>query len=273
MRNDVAMLPIDKLNDFEAQPYKVVDDDAMYELAESIKNVGVLVPIIVRKAPYDRYEIISGHRRKRACEIAGITTIPSTIMQLNDDEAAIMLVDSNLQRENLLPSEKAYAYKLKLDAIKHQGSKNEYKEDILTESADNVGLNTKKSGRQIRRYIRLTELIFPLLDKVDVKIIPVMAGAEISYLNVKFQVILNDQIEYFDCKVNINQAEKLKRLYLDGHLDERTIKAVLTTQDENTTLSIDCTKLRKYFPKHYTAKQCETAMWKILDDWFAKHSA
>ena len=270
--NETVMLPINELMDFEAQPYKVLDDDSMYELAESIKNVGVLVPIIVRQQN-GRYEIISGHRRKRACVIAGIDTIPATVMELDDDEAAIMLVDSNLQRENLLPSEKAYAYKLKLDAIKHQGSKNEWDDDTLTESADYVGLDTNKSGRQIRRYIRLTELIYPLLDKVDVKIIPVMAGAEISHLNVKLQVTLNDQIEFFDCKLNIKQAEQLKKLYMNGKLDERTIKTILTTQDKNTMVSIDCTKLRKYFPKHYTAKQCETAMWEILDDWFAKQSA
>ena len=123
--NETVMLPINELMDFEAQPFKVLDDDSMYELAKSIKNVGVLVPIIVRKQN-GRYEIISGHRRKRACVIAGIDTIPATVMELTNDEAAIMLVDSNLQRENLLPSEKAYAYKLKLDAIKHQGSKNEW---------------------------------------------------------------------------------------------------------------------------------------------------
>ena len=208
--NEVVMLPINELMDFEAQPFKVLDDDSMYELVESIKNVGVLVPIIVRKQN-GRYEIISGHRRKRACVIAGIDTIPATVMELDDDEAAIMLVDSNLQRENLLPSEKAYAYKLKLDAIKHQGKRGDASDDeLLLVSSDLVGTESNKSGRQIRRYIRLTELIYPLLDKVDIKIIPVTAGAEVSFLNVKLQVSLNEQIDFYECKLNTHQAKAIK---------------------------------------------------------------
>ena len=166
MNGKSVMLPVNEIADFEAQPFKVLDDDSMQELAESIRNVGVLVPIIVRRMENGRYEIISGHRRKRACELAGISEIPATVMELNDDEAAIMLVDSNLQRENLLPSEKAYAYKLKLDALRHQG-----KEGDAIDSADAVGARNDRSGRQIQRYIRLTELIYPLLDKVDLKII------------------------------------------------------------------------------------------------------
>ena len=271
--NETVMLPINELMDFEAQPFKVLDDDSMYELAESIKNVGVLVPIIVRKQN-GRYEIISGHRRKKACVIAGIDTIPATVMELNDDEAAIMLVDSNLQRENLLPSEKAYAYKLKLDAIKHQGKKSDMPDDeLLLVSSDLVGTESNKSGRQIRRYIRLTELIYPLLDKVDIKIIPVTAGAEISFLNVKLQVSLNDQIDFYECKLNTRQAAVLKNHYLDGTLTDAVIKKILMEEDKNVAITLNYNKLKKYFPNSYTAKQCEKALWEILDRWHRENCA
>ena len=271
--NEVVMLPINELMDFEAQPFKVLDDDSMYELAESIKSVGVLVPVIVRKQN-GRYEIISGHRRKRACTIAGIDTIPATVMELDDDEAAIMLVDSNLQRENLLPSEKAYAYKLKLDAIKHHGKKGDVPDDVLLlVSSDLIGTESNKSGRQIRRYIRLTELIYPLLDKVDIKIIPVTAGAEISFLNVRLQVSLNDQIDFYECKLNTHQASVLKKHYLDGTLTDSVIKKVLMEDDKSTAISLNYSKLKKYFPNSYTAKQCEKALWEILDKWHKEHCA
>ena len=271
--NETVMLPINELMDFEAQPYKVLDDDSMYELVESIKNVGVLVPIIVRQQN-ERYEIISGHRRKRACVIAGIDTIPATVMELDDDEAAIMLVDSNLQRENLLPSEKAYAYKLKLDAIKHQGKKSDMPDDeLLLVSSDIIGTESNKSGRQIRRYIRLTELIYPLLDKVDIKIIPVTAGAEVSFLNVKLQVSLNEQIDFYECKLNTHQATVLKNHYLEGTLTDAVIKQILTEEGSNSAITLNYNKLKKYFPNSYTAKQCEKALWEILDNWHRKNSA
>lgn len=271
--NETVMLPINELMDFEAQPFKVLDDDSMYELADSIKNVGVLVPIIVRQQN-GRYEIISGHRRKRACVIAGIDTIPATVMELNDDEAAIMLVDSNLQRENLLPSEKAYAYKLKLDAIKHQGKRSDVSDDeLLLVSSDLIGTESNKSGRQIRRYIRLTELIYPLLDKVDIKIIPVTAGAEVSFLNVKLQVSLNEQIDFYECKLNTHQATVLKNHYLEGTLTDAVIKQILTEEGSNSAITLNYNKLKKYFPNSYTAKQCEKALWEILDNWYRKNSA
>ena len=271
--NETVMIPINELMDFEAQPFKVLDDDSMYELAESIKNVGVLVPIIVRKQNR-RYEIISGHRRKRACVIAGIDTIPATVMELDDDEAAIMLVDSNLQRENLLPSEKAYAYKLKLDAIKHQGKKSDMPDDeLLLVSSDLIGTESNKSGRQIRRYIRLTELIYPLLDKVYIKIIPETAGAEVSFLNVKLQVSLNDQIDFYECKLNTHQATVLKNHYLDGTLTDAVIKQVLMEDERSTAISLNYYKLKKYFTNSYTAKQCEKALWEILDKWHKEHCA
>ncbi|MBQ2614076.1 MAG: ParB/RepB/Spo0J family partition protein [Clostridia bacterium] len=272
---EVVNLSLKDLVPYEAQPFHVIDDEAMTELAESVKIVGVLVPIIVRQIKNNKYEIISGHRRKRACEIAGVTEIPATIMELDDDEAAIMLVDCNLQRENLLPSEKAYAYKLKLDAIKHQGKKEilDADDEILLISSEIIGKDADKSGRQIRRYIRLTELILDLLDKVDKKIIPVTAGAEISFLNVKMQVALNNQIEFVECKVNLQQAKKLKKKFLDGTLNEDEIFKILSVDEIETTLSIDYSKLRKYFPANYTRKQCENALWDILEEWKERNCA
>lgn len=272
---EVVNLSLKDLVPYEAQPFHVIDDEAMTELAESVKIVGVLVPIIVRQIKNNKYEIISGHRRKRACEIAGVTEIPATIMELDDDEAAIMLVDCNLQRENLLPSEKAYAYKLKLDAIKHQGKREilDADDEILLISSEIIGKDADKSGRQIRRYIRLTELILDLLDKVDKKIIPVTAGAEISFLNVKMQVALNNQIEFVECKVNLQQAKKLKKKFLDGTLNEDEIFKILSVDEIETTLSIDYSKLRKYFPSNYTRKQCENALWEILEEWKERNCA
>ncbi len=274
MRNDVRILQIKDLVDFEAQPFKVVDDEAMQELADSIKTVGVLVPIIVRQMKDGKYEIISGHRRKRASEIVGNETIPAVIVKLNDDEAAILLVDSNLQREKLLPSERAYAYKLKLEALKHQGIKNEFtcRHDVdKLKSADVVGQAFGESGRQVQRYIRLTELIYQLLDKVDEDTIKFVAGVEISYLDTKHQVLLNDVIDYNCCEVSAKQGTQIKKHFLEGDLSEDKMNEILSEekiQPKTEKISINYTRLKEYFPKNYTQKQCEDALWEILDKWF-----
>lgn len=276
MRNDVEILPIKDLVDFEAQPFKVVDDEAMQELVDSIKTVGVLVPIIVRQMKDGKYEIISGHRRKRACILAGKNTIPAVVTQLNDDEAAILLVDSNLQREKLLPSERAYAYKMKLEALKHQGIKNKFtcgQSDHKLKSRDEVGEKFDMSGRQVQRYIRLTELIYQLLDKVDEDIIKFIAGVEVSYLDTKHQILLNDVIDYNCYEVNAKQGTQIKKHYLDGDLSEEKINEILKGEEIKKTkekISINYTKLKKYFPKEYTPQQCEEALWEILDKWFEK---
>ena len=273
---NVTCLKIDDLVDFEAQPFKVIDDDAMHELVDSIKTVGVLVPIIVRPMKNGKYEIISGHRRKRACILAGKNTIPAVVTQLNDDEAAILLVDSNLQREKLLPSERAYAYKLKLEALKHQGIRNEFtcRHDVdKLKSADVVGQAFGESGRQVQRYIRLTELIYQLLDKVDEDIIKFIAGVEISYLDTKHQILLNDVIDYNCCEVNAKQGTQIKKHYLEGDLSEDKINEILNGEEikeKPEKISINYTRLRKYFPKDYTQKQCEEALWEILDKWFRR---
>ena len=276
MRKDVEILPIKDLVDFEAQPFKVVDDEAMRELADSVRTVGVLVPIIVRQVKDGKYEIISGHRRKRASEIAGKDTIPAVVAELDDDQAAILLVDSNLQREKLLPSERAYAYKLKLEALKHQGIKNEFTcgHDVhRSRTRDEIGKVFGESGRQVQRYIRLTELIYQLLDKVDEDIIKFIAGVEISYLDTKHQILLNDVIDYNCCEVNAKQGTQIKKHYFEGDLSEDKINEILNGEEikeKPEKISINYTRLKEYFPKDYTQKQCEEALWEILDEWFNK---
>lgn len=276
MRNDVEILQIKDLVDFEAQPFKVVDDEAMQELVDSIKTVGVLVPIIVRRIKDGKYEIISGHRRKRACILAGNNTIPARILKLDDDQAAILLVDSNLQREKLLPSERAYAYKIKLEALKHQGIKNEFTcgHDVhKLKSRDEIGQAFGESGRQVQRYIRLTELIYQLLDKVDEDIVKFIAGVEVSYLDTKHQILLNDVIEYNCCEVNAKQGTQIKKHYLDGDLSEDKISEILNGEEikkPKEKISINYTRLKEYFPKEYTPQQCKEALWDILDEWFGK---
>jgi len=267
MKSSNVVLNINDLVDFESQPFKVFDDDAMYELVESIKNVGVLVPIIVRSLQDGKYEIVSGHRRKRACEIAGIGAIPAIVKELNDTEAAIMLVDSNLQRENILPSERAYAYRLKLEALKHQGKTSGHNVRKL-ETADALGIADGKTGRQVRRYIRLTELIDPLLKKVDEGTIPITVGTELSYLNVKWQSAVNDVLESELCSVSISQALKIKASYIDNTLSKPILMDLLSEQREQKKgLQLDCERLKSYFPKEYTIRQCENLLWRILEEW------
>ena len=267
----ITMLSTRELVDFEAQPFKVLEDGTMEELVKSIKEVGVLMPIIVRNKA-DKYEIISGHRRKKACELAGIEKIPAFIETLDDDEAAILLVDSNLQRENLLPSEKAYAYKLKLEAIKNQGKKRSetFGQNVRNiEATDIIGEKNSKSGRQIRRYIRLTELIYQLLEKVDAKRIPIVVGSEISYLNVPSQFLLNDKLDENDCGLTTKQALEIKKLFLENKFNEEVLNEILKANEiekEKTNFNYD--RLKSYFPKEYSKSDCEKALWKILDKWF-----
>lgn len=268
MRDDVVLLDICDLVEFTDQPFKVLDDYAMDELTQSVKMVGVLVPVIVRKTEDDKYEIISGHRRKRACERAGIDKIPAVIAKLNDDEAAILLVDSNLHREKLLPSEKAYAYKLKLEALKHQGKKMKGTSGQNVQksvSVNVVGESLGKSGRQVQRYIRLTELIYQLLDKVDAGAITPTAGAELSFLDTRNQAMLNDYIEREDCGVSIKQAKQVRECYSKKILDEKQLISIFVQEEKNEKFYLDFKKLRSYFPKGYSMKQCEDALWEMLD--------
>ena len=263
MKSSNVVLNINDLVDFESQPFKVFDDDAMYELVESINSVGVLVPIIVRSLQDGKYEIVSGHRRKRACELANINVIPAVIKELDDAEAAIMLVDSNLQRENILPSERAYAYKLKYEAQKCQGKRMDITSGTECRKFD-------KSERQIRYYIRLTNLVDALLNKVDEGMVSIKAGAELSYLNVPSQSKLNDYIEKELCSVSEAQAKKIKELYTKNQLSEYEIHKILCDGSEKEKVYLDTQKLRSYFPKDYSMERCKEELWKILDSWFEK---
>jgi len=271
MTKEACTLEVTKLVDFEAQPFKVLDDESMCELVESIKSVGVLVPITVRPMKDGKYEIISGHRRKRACEIAGIDKVPAIIKDLNNEEAAIMLVDSNLQRERILPSERAHACRLKFEALKHQGRPSGHDvPNLLT--TDVLGIVDNKTGRQVRRYIRLTELIDPLLQKVDEGTVPITVGTELSYLNVKWQSEVNDILESELCPISVSQALKIKTHYLNDTLSKSIIMDLLAEQrDTKKGLQLDCERLKSYFPKEYTIKQCEDLLWKILEEWKRKH--
>ena len=267
MNSGNAVLNISDLVDYEAQPFKVFDNDSMFELAESIKSVGVLVPITVRPMCDGKYEIISGHRRKRACELANINVIPAVIKELDDAEAAIMLVDSNLQRENILPSERAYAYRLKLEALKHQGKTSGHNVRNL-ETADALGIADGKTGRQVRRYIRLTELIDPLLKKVDEGTIPITVGTELSYLNVKWQLEVYEILERELITITIGQALKIKSNYQKDTLtDSLLTKILMDKYSSNFSFKIDSKRLRSYFPVEYTDAQCEELLWEILECW------
>ena len=263
LRDDIVIISLDKLVPFEEQPFHVIDDEAMAELVESIKSVGVLVPITVRPIQDGKYEIISGHRRKRACEIAGIDKVSAIIKELSDTEAAIMLVDSNLQRERILPSERAYAYRLKMDAMKHQGkSLGQNVPKVAT--SDVIGEADNRTGRQVRRYIRLTELIDSLLQKVDEGAIPVTVGTELSYLNVKWQSEVNDILESELCPISVKQAKEIKNLFLRGNITQEIIQEILKDDKTLQEVRIDANRFKSFFPKEYTLRQCIDKLWEIL---------
>lgn len=263
MSEKIVMLLISDISDYEEQPFKVREDEEMDALVESVKTFGVLNPAIVRPHRDGKYEMISGHRRKRASELAEKTHIPSIIRNLSDDEAAIALVDSNLQRENISPSERAFAYKLKYDAQKRQGERTD-----LTSGHDVPKWEEfDKSDRQVRRYIRLTELVTPLLDKVDDKSIPVSAGTELSFLNVKAQSQVNDYLERELCTISKGQAAKIRKKGEVGELSETILSEILGEREDNENFSIDTKRLRSYFPKNFTSAQCRRILWQILDDW------
>ena len=266
MSEKIVMLPICEIYDYEEQPFKVREDEEMEALVESVKTFGVLNPAIVRPTEDGRYEMISGHRRKRASELAGKTHIPSIIRNLNDDEAAIALVDSNLQRECILPSERAFAYKLKYDAQKRQGERT----DLTSGHSVHKWEDFDRCDRQVRRYIRLTELILPLLDKVDGKNLPIGAGTELSFLNVKAQAQVNDYLERELCTVTEKQAAEIHKLYEQEKLSDKALSEILGEKEDNEKFSIDTKKLRSYFPKEYSSVQCKEILWKILDEWFKK---
>lgn len=262
---------IDLLRPFSRHPYKVRDDEAMHDMAESVKQYGVLSPAIARPLPEGGYELVSGHRRKRACELAGLETMPVIVRELDDDAAAILVVDSNLQREGLLPSERAFAYKLKLDALRHQGERTDLTSRQVVDklkAADRVGEDVGESARQVQRYIRLTELIPPLLDMVDERKIAFNPAYELSFLKQDEQRLLLDAMDSEQATPSLSQAQRLKQFSQRGELTAEAMRAIMSEEKKEAEhITIKGDTLRKYFPASYTPKRMEETIIKLLEQW------
>ena len=270
----VQSLPLDKMEPFPNHPFKVIDDDKMLETVERIKERGVLVPILVRPKNDGNFEIVSGHRRHHASQLAGLTEIPAIVREMDDDTAILLMVDSNLQREELLPSEKAFAYKMKLDAMKRQGQRTDLTSAQIgrkfdgKESRELLAEQVGESRNQISRFIRLTNLVPDLLDRADNKTMAFNAAVEVSYLTEPEQLMLCDAIEREECTPNLSQAKRLKQYSQDGKLDENVIDAIMTEEkliEDKLVLKGDV--LAKYFPRTYTPSQKQKIIVKLLEDW------
>ena len=264
--NEIKQIAIQDLISAPDNPFKVQMDSEMEQLIESIAENGVITPIIARETENGKYEIISGHRRKFACEYLGLNTVPVLLRELNRNEAAITLVDSNLQREHLLPSEKAFAYKLKMDALSAQGKRTDLTCGQVGHKSRDM-LSETESGRQIQRYIRLTHLIPELLQKVDEGRIALTPAVELSYLSGQEQQTLLSEMEYADCTPSLSQAIRLHRFSQEGRLNADVIYAVMSEQKPNQKEQIRFRSedLRKYFPRSYTEKDIRDDILKLLD--------
>ena len=262
----ISQLPPDKLSPFEKHPYQVREDAAMDELTESIRVHGVLSPLLARPKG-EGYELVSGHRRRLAAQKLGLPTVPVLVREMTDDEAVILMVDSNLQRENLLPSEKAFAYRMKLEAMKHQGKATSRQVVGKLESADEVGQVNGESGRTIQRYIRLTNLVPPLLQMVDDGRIAFSPAVELSYLTRDEQAELWDLIGREDATPSLSQALRMKQLSREAKLTPEVLYVILTEEKPNQKeqIRIKTESLRKYFPRNYSAQQMEREIIKLLE--------
>lgn len=277
-REHIKDIDISELSPFKDHPFRVLDDEKMQETVESIRGYGVLNPVIVRPKQPDGYEIIAGHRRKRACEILGIDKIPCIIRELSDEEATINMVDSNIQRDELLYSEKAFAYKMKLDAIKKQGERRDLTScqiDTRLKGKTSAGAIAEEMGesrKQIYRYIRLTYLSRPLLDMVDDKRIPFNAGGELSYLQPGEQEMLLKAMCEHSVFPNLAQSVRLRELSKEGRLDETGMELVLTgTKPQQAPIKLHRKKLNDYFPQDYSSEQIEEVIYELLRKWSAEH--
>ncbi len=275
---EIKPIKVSELKPYEQQPFKVLLDESMDELVESIKQSGVLSPIVARPHKDGGYEILSGHRRVKACELAGIDEVPVVIKNLDDDTATILLVDSNLQREHILPSEKAYAYQLKLEAMKRQGKRTDLTSDQIgrkfgMESREILAEQVGESKNQISRYIRLTNLIDPILEMVDENKIALNAAVELSYLGSKEQSEVLKAIECEETSPSIAQAKKLRKFSEEGRFNEDVALSIMQEQ-KTETLKITLTdqKIRKYFPKNYTKQQVEDTVMKLIENWYKKRT-
>ena len=262
----ISQLPPDKLSPFAKHPYQVREDAAMDELVESIRVHGILSPLLARPKG-EGYELVSGHRRRLAAQKLGLSTVPVLVRKMTDDEAVILMVDSNLQRENLLPSEKAFAYRMKLEAMKHQGKATSRQVVGKLESADEVGQVNGESGRTIQRYIRLTNLVPPLLQMVDDGRIAFSPAVELSYLTRDEQAELWDLIGREDATPSLSQALRMKQLSREAKLTPEVLYAILTEEKPNQKeqIRIKTDSLRKYFPRNYSAQQMEREIIKLLE--------
>lgn len=272
-REKVVEIPLSELHPFKNHPFKVKDDEAMMETVDSVCQYGVLVPAIARPDPNGGYELIAGHRRRRASELAGKETMPVIVRDLDDDAATIIMVDSNLQREELLPSERAFAYKMKLEAMKRQagrpGKENVSQLGTQKRSDQILAEQVGQSRNQIQRYIRLTELIPPLLDMVDEKKIALNPAYELSFLKPEEQQKLLETMDYEQVTPSLSQAQRMKKFSQDGKLTEEVMQAIMSEEKKGEPDKVTLTgdMLRKYFPKSYTPQKMQETIIKLLEQW------
>ncbi len=278
-REKVLDIPLSEISDFPNHPFKVKADEAMLEMADSVKQYGVLVPGLVRPRADGGYEMVAGHRRKKASELAGKENMPCIVRELDNDQATIIMVDSNLQRESISPSEKAFAYKMKLEAMKRQAGRPS-KENVCQVGTNLIGTrsdvqlanSTDESARQIQRYIRLTELISPMLEMVDEKQIAFNPAVELSYLAENEQQSLFDTMQSEDCTPSLAQAQRMKKLSQDGRLNVDVIFSILTEEKPNQKekFNIQRERIDRFFPKSFSEKQKEDLIVQLLEGWYKK---
>ncbi|USG68330.1 ParB/RepB/Spo0J family partition protein [Brevibacillus ruminantium] len=275
-REKVMEIPLSEISDFPGHPFKVKADEAMLEMADSVKQYGVLVPGLVRPKTDGGYEMVAGHRRKKASELAGKETMPCIVRELDDDQATIIMVDSNLQRENILPSEKAFAYKMKLEAMKRQAgrpSKDNMSQVGTQKRSDQLLADqTGESRNQIQRYIRLTELTPSILEMVDDKRIAFNPAVELSYLSEEEQQALYETMQSEDCTPSLAQAQRMKKLSQDGRLNVDVIFSILTEEKPNQKekMTIRRERIDRFFPRDFTEKQKEDLIVQLLESWYKK---
>ena len=273
-REQVQQIPIGELFPFKNHPFKVLDDESMQRTVESVEQYGVLSPLIARPRPEGGYEIISGHRRQHAAQLAGLDTLPVIVRQMDDDAAVLLMVDSNLQRENILPSERAFAYKMKLEALKNQGARSDLTSVQVAPklSTEKIGEEVGMSKDNVKRYIRLTNLVPELLDMVDEKKIAFNPAVELSYLDEAQQRDFLEAMNDTQNAPSLSQAQRLKKLAQEGHFSYDVAFAVMGEEkkDELDKVVIKIDTLRKYFPRSYTPKQMEDTIIKLLEQWQRK---
>ena len=273
-REQVQQIPIGELFPFKNHPFKVLDDESMQRTVESVEQYGVLSPLIARPRPEGGYEIISGHRRQHAAQLAGLDTLPVIVRQMDDDAAVLLMVDSNLQRENILPSERAFAYKMKLEALKNQGARSDLTSVQVAPklSTEKIGEEVGMSKDNVKRYIRLTNLVPELLDMVDEKKIAFNPAVELSYLDEAQQRDFLEAMNDTQNAPSLSQAQRLKKLAQEGHFSYDVAFAVMGEEkkDELDKAVIKNDSLRKYFPRSYTLKQMEDTIIKLLEQWQKK---